>query len=46
MAASGASLTFPIRAGEVKKGTHVMIKGHPCKVIEVSDLQASMIGFD
>tara|TARA_Y100000780_G_scaffold130623_1_gene117593 strand:+ start:251 stop:376 length:126 start_codon:yes stop_codon:yes gene_type:complete len=36
MADSGASTVFPIRAGEVKKGGHVMIKEHPCKVIEVS----------
>jgi translation initiation factor 5A len=33
---AGASLTFPIRGGEVKKGLHVMIKGKPCKVIEVT----------
>eukprot|EP00940_MAST-03C_sp_MAST-3C-sp2_P001525 g1525.t1 len=34
--AAGAALTVPIRAGEVKKGTHVMLKGHPCKTVEVS----------
>merc|ERR1712072_1303189 len=33
---AGAALTVPIRAGEVKKGTHVMLKGKPCKCIEVS----------
>jgi len=33
---SGASLTVPIRAGEVRKGGYVMLKGKPCKVIEVS----------
>eukprot|EP00501_MAST-03F_sp_TOSAG23-6_P000579 GSMAST32.ASY1.ANO1.600.1 assembled CDS len=32
----GASLTYPIRAGEVKKGGHVLLKDHPCKVIEVT----------
>jgi translation initiation factor 5A len=32
---SGASLTHPIRAGELKKGSHVCISGHPCKVLEV-----------
>ena len=36
MADAGASAVIPIRAGEVKKGGHVMIKEHPCKVIEVS----------
>lgn len=35
-AKAGASLTVPIRAGEVRKGGYVMLKGKPCKVIEVS----------
>merc|ERR1719181_2075728 len=35
-AAAGASKTVPIRAGEVRKGTYVMLKGKPCKVIDVS----------
>ena len=33
---AGASDTIPIKAGSCKKGVHVMIKGFPCKVIEVS----------
>merc|ERR1712187_140122 len=33
---SGASQTYPQQAGEIKKGSHLMIKGHPCKCIEVS----------
>merc|ERR1712093_624389 len=33
---SGAALTYPQQAGELRKGSHVMIKGHPCKVAEVS----------
>jgi len=33
---SGASLTYPQQAGEIKKGSHLMIKGHPCKCVEVS----------
>ena len=33
---SAAALTVPIRAGEVKKGMMVMLKGFPCKVIEVT----------
>mmetsp|Transcript_62928 Transcript_62928/g.137880 ORF Transcript_62928/g.137880 Transcript_62928/m.137880 type:complete len:158 (+) Transcript_62928:75-548(+) len=38
VAASGdnAEKTYPIRAGEVKKGMTVMLKGFPCKVIEVT----------
>ena len=35
-AQSGAALTYPVRAGELKKGHHVVIKGHPCKVIELT----------
>mmetsp|Transcript_4731 Transcript_4731/g.5459 ORF Transcript_4731/g.5459 Transcript_4731/m.5459 type:complete len:162 (-) Transcript_4731:92-577(-) len=31
-----AEKTFPIRAGEVKKGMTVLLKGFPCKVIEVT----------
>jgi len=33
---AGASYTFPQQAGEIRKGSHLMIKGHPCKCIEVS----------
>jgi translation initiation factor 5A len=33
---SGASLTYPIRAGEVKKGGYVLLKEKPCKVISVT----------
>jgi translation initiation factor 5A len=32
---SGASLTFPLQAGDLKKGSHVCVSGHPCKVTEV-----------
>jgi len=30
------SLTVPIRAGEIKKGMTVILKDHPCKVVEIS----------
>merc|ERR1711972_325373 len=33
---SGASHTYPQQAGEIKKGSHLMIKGFPCKCVEVS----------
>mmetsp|Transcript_1806 Transcript_1806/g.2227 ORF Transcript_1806/g.2227 Transcript_1806/m.2227 type:complete len:145 (-) Transcript_1806:15-449(-) len=33
---AGASHTYPMQAGEIRKGSHLMIKGHPCKCIEVS----------
>jgi translation initiation factor 5A len=35
-AESGSSLTYPLQAGELRKGSHVMIKGHPCKVAEIT----------
>merc|ERR1719245_2269377 len=33
---SGASHTFPQQAGEIRKGAFLMIKGRPCKCVEVS----------
>merc|ERR1719222_1834715 len=33
---AGAALTYPQQAGELRKGSHVMIKGHACKVAEIS----------
>lgn len=33
---SGASHTYPMQAGAVKKNGHVMLKGKPCKVVDFS----------
>eukprot|EP00211_Chloroparvula_japonica_P009092 CAMPEP_0119125064 /NCGR_PEP_ID=MMETSP1310-20130426/4466_1 /TAXON_ID=464262 /ORGANISM="Genus nov. species nov., Strain RCC2339" /LENGTH=163 /DNA_ID=CAMNT_0007115091 /DNA_START=58 /DNA_END=549 /DNA_ORIENTATION=+ len=33
---AGASKTVPIQAGAVRKGGHIVIKGRPCKVIDIS----------
>jgi len=33
---AGASDTIPIKAGSCKKGIHVMLKGNPCKIIEIA----------
>ncbi|KAL1198366.1 Eukaryotic translation initiation factor 5A-2 [Cardamine amara subsp. amara] len=33
---SGASKTYPQQAGNIRKGGHIVIKGRPCKVVEVS----------
>jgi len=33
---AGAADVYPAEAGTLRKGSHVMIKGHPCKVAEVS----------
>lgn len=34
--ASGASDTIPVQAGALKKGSHVVIKGFPCKIVDYS----------
>jgi len=33
---AGASLTFPMEAGGLRKGGHAMLKQHPCKIVEIS----------
>jgi len=33
---AGASHTYPMEAGQIRKGGHIMIKGNPCKVSDVS----------
>ena len=33
---SGASLTYPMQAGAIRKGGHVLLKGKPCKIVDVS----------
>ena len=33
---AGASDTIPVQAGSVRKGGHIVIKGKPCKVIDIS----------
>ena len=33
---AGASETYPLEAGQIRKGGHIMIKGNPCKVLDVS----------
>jgi translation initiation factor 5A len=35
-AEAGASDTIPMEAGQIRKGGLIMIKGQPCKVVEVS----------
>merc|ERR1712178_433957 len=33
---AGAAHTQPIEAGQIRKGGFIMIKGNPCKVVDVS----------
>lgn len=33
---AGSADTYPMQAGSLRKGSHVMLKGHPCKVAEVT----------
>ncbi|KAL7412199.1 eukaryotic translation initiation factor 5A [Mrakia frigida] len=33
---AGASNTFPIQCSALRKGAHVVIKGRPCKIIDMS----------
>ena len=33
---AGASLTYPLQSSALRKGGYVLIKGHPCKISEIS----------
>lgn len=34
--AAGASLTYPMEAGQLRKNGYAMLKGKPCKIVEIS----------
>ena len=35
-AEAGGSKTFPMQCGNLKKGSHVILKGKPCKVVDIA----------
>merc|ERR1719247_329539 len=41
---AGSSDTYPMAAGDLRKGSHVMIKGKPCKCIELSSSKTGKHG--
>ena len=41
---AGAAHTYPCAAGELRKGSYLMIKGHPCKVAEVTSSKTGKHG--
>ena len=51
---SGSSHTFPIQCGTLHKGDYVMLKDHPCKLVEITTsktgkhghAKASIMGVD
>ena len=41
---SGASVSYPIEAGQIRKGGYIMIKERPCKVSEVTSSKTGKHG--
>ena len=41
---SGASTSYPIEAGQIRKGGFIMIKGRPCKVSDVTSSKTGKHG--
>eukprot|EP00829_Urostomides_striatus_P010135 TRINITY_DN231_c0_g2_i1.p1 TRINITY_DN231_c0_g2~~TRINITY_DN231_c0_g2_i1.p1 ORF type:complete len:170 (-),score=52.41 TRINITY_DN231_c0_g2_i1:26-535(-) len=41
---SGSSMTYPKQCGTLKKGDYVMIKDHPCKMVEMTTAKTGKHG--
>ncbi len=41
---AGASHTYPMEAGQIRKGGYIMIKGNPCKVSDVTSSKTGKHG--
>ena len=39
-----SSKTFPVSVGDIKKGDHCILKGHPCKIVEVHHIKLGKHG--
>ena len=42
---AGASLTRPIRVGELKIGHYVMIENNPCKIIKLTTSKTGRLAY-
>uniref|UniRef100_A0A7S3IA05 Eukaryotic translation initiation factor 5A n=1 Tax=Fabrea salina TaxID=342563 RepID=A0A7S3IA05_9CILI len=42
--ASGASMTVPTQVGSLRKGGHVILKEHPCKIVEINTAKVGKHG--
>jgi translation initiation factor 5A len=45
MDSDACSHTYPRKAGELKKGSHVMLKGNPCKIVHISTSKSGKQGY-